>query len=320
MPNTEAFVTQLMIRAAYLLGGVALLAVGWVSRGLVAWFEELGNCIVRLICFPFVTIYEESTKALENRCQRDGPFRNLSKNHPALGTPRSICSALAALVLVGVCFLQAGQNGELTAYVEKMFFATPFGAVVDMLLNKVKLTPALLVSTSCSTLISWLLFTGGGTETSFDKSLLGKIVAFFYHVIFLAAGCIIGMWLAGCWQPLTDWVTALYLNVRDAYTAIKASDGGIVKLLLSGVPLLLLLYLWLIALSLAAREYIATLGHGILTAALMFGILLLAGSFLPQSVQDSAVGNIIGYVFIGLAIIFDECIRSDPEFLDLDNH
>ena len=87
MPNTEAFVTQLMIRAAYLLGGVALLAVGWVSRGLVAWFEELGNCIVRLICFPFVTIYEESTKALENRCQRDGPFRNLSKNHPALGTP-----------------------------------------------------------------------------------------------------------------------------------------------------------------------------------------------------------------------------------------
>ena len=320
MPNSEAFVVQLLLRAAYLLGGGILVVLWWHSRGLVAIFQTLGDGIVHLFCYPFAALYEKITDAVKDRRQTEGPLHRLSEKNPSLGTPRNICSLLFALVLVGICFLQAGRNGELTTYLGELFFATPFGAVVNMLLYKVKLTPAVLVSTSCSTLISWFLFTGGGTEDSFDGSFAGKIIAFFYHVVYLAVGCIIGMWLAGCWQTLADWASVLYLNVRDAYTAVKESDGGITKLVFTGIPLLLLLYIWLIALSVAAREYITTLGHGILTGLLMFGILLLVGGVLPQSVQDSAVGDIIGYCLIGLAIVLGECIRSDPEFLELDRY
>ena len=323
IPGTEGLFAQLILRIASLFFAYALFQLWKIGKVIPAICSMIGNGLVGILCFPFTGLYTKLKETLSARLEPKltrWPLHRLSNAVPVLGSPRVIASALLSLLLITLCYLRVREEGFLGTYGWELFYLTPLGALYNLLVHGVSLTPSVLVSSACSTLIAWLLLTGGEEDDGYGNGEVSEIVvACFYHIIFLVAGCIIGMWLKNFWPTLADWFSNLHVSLKESYAAAKDSGAGTAKLIFTGLPLALLIYAWLIAMVVAIREFVVSIGHGIMAVMLMGVLFLALAGLLPSAWTTGSAGDYIGIALIAMVFLISEYTRATQAFIDLDN-
>ena len=320
--GVDSILGQLLIRGGCLFFAYALFVLWKISKLLPVACSMIGDGIVGILCLPFTGLYTKLKETLSDRLEpklRRWPLHRLSNAVPVLGSPRVIASVLLSLLLITLCYLRVREEGSLDIYGWELFCLTPLGALYNLLVNGVSLTPAVLISSSCSSLIAWLLLTGGEEGGYAYVTFSEMIVAFLYHIIFLVVGCIIGMQLKNFWPLLADWFSSLHVSLKESYTTAKDSGAGIMKLIFTGLPLALLIYVWLIAMVVAIREFVVSIGHGIMAVMLMGALFLAFIVFLPSAWLDGSVGDYIGIALIATVFLVSEYTRATQAFIDPDN-
>ena len=321
--GTDGPMIQLLIRVASLFFAYALFVLWKIGKRIPVACSMIGDGIVGILCLPFTGLYTKLKETLSERLEpklRRWPLHRLSNAVPVLGSPRVIASALLSVLLITLCCLRVREEGSLGIYGWELFYLTPLGALYNLLVNGVSLTPAVLISSSCSSLIAWLLLTGGEEEGGYAYVKFSEIVvACLYHIIFLIVGCIIGMWLKNLWPILANRFSSLHISLKESYTAVKASDAGIMKLIITGFPLALLIYGWLIAMVVAIREFVVSIGHGIMAVMLMGALFLALIAVLPSAWLNGSMGDYFGIALIAMVFLISEYTRATQVFVDPDD-
>ena len=149
--GVDSILGQLLIRGGCLFFAYALFVLWKISKLLPVACSMIGDGIVGILCLPFTGLYTKLKETLSDRLEpklRRWPLHRLSNAVPVLGSPRVIASALLSLLLITLCYLRVREEGSLGTYGWELFYLTPLGALYNLLVHGVSLTPSVLVSSA----------------------------------------------------------------------------------------------------------------------------------------------------------------------------
>lgn len=264
------------------------------------WFVVEGICslldnLVKLLLEPFKALWRKikGNLGIAEGGYSDNTFIRFTNEETLFGTGKSIYILLGSIVFLGIVILVSWSRGNLEHFVTDTLSTFPLFFIFDLINGDVAFTLDAFVSTGiCAMLIS-VIFGACMKDYDRDRSIFRWIVSVVYYIFTAPAACYLGFLLSGVWEWLTKAGISLYGTLKSIFSASGTSFVGILTTVGCGIALLLLLYIGIILIMVALKEYIETFGYGAIGFVIFIVIMLLCVIIGSNEFVNGPVGQVI---------------------------
>ena len=267
---------------------------------------------IKKISYPFKVLtypVKKVTQYIEDFLLID-PFPRLSRRHPVLGSARGMRFILLSIIAMVVLVIVYACNNNLAfLFTESSLFMLPFFFVVRLISREITFSVVGLISTGVSGMIIGLFFKLCLDGYEHDGSILHRIVSIVYYTITTFMASYLGFILSGVW----DWFAKTGINffniLKDMILGSDWSFLGVLKFLGCALVLSIIIYVGIILLSVALKEYVESFCYGFIGFVIVFLFELICNVVFQMDVWDGTLRLIIEYTVFFACILIPDYIR-----------
>ena len=251
--------------------------------------------------------------------RRRGAIARFADRHPSLGTATSIRFFLFSFVFLCVATTVSVLTDKFKNAFDSMMSMFPFVFIFDVFSGEANFSIVGLISTGISAMLIGAFFNYCMNGYSRKGHFLRWLVSIIYYIITTLLACSLGLILSNVWEWFGVKGVALFNVFKNAISNSGMSFGGVLTVIGSVLGLLAILYIGIILMLIAVREYIETFCYGILGVALFFVVGILCLVIGSQEFINGPWGNAIMTATLLICIFAFDFIRVNKgELLDVD--
>lgn len=304
---------------ACVVGIYYLVIYGCFFWGIAESICKFFEICIGFITYPFKGIKDFVTKKKEQYTYSGDAISRFADRHPNLGTERSIKFFIVAVIFLIVVFTVKILQGNFEDFLENLFRAYPLIYVVDTFGGSHPLTIVGVISTGISALFMSAFFSYCVGNFERKGYFLRWIVSIPYYIVTTLLGCYFGMVLSNLWEWAANAGIDLFNILANAFKADSKTLLGILIIVGSFIALVVLLYVGLILLLTALKEYLEIFIYGLIGLLILAVCAILMLIWGGQEFINSSVGNgILTTVLIIALFVVDFMRVNKGELLGTD--
>ncbi len=298
------------------------------------WYIIEGVCLIlqtitKVLLYPFKELYKRISKkfysnsALDrgltsvNRRVENGLISRFADRHPLCGTAKSIRFVLVSLVFIAAVMTVSIATGN-SKIVEESIYMFPFFFIVQLLSRSVVFSFAGLLAVGFSAMMISAFFKFCMGEYEREGSFIRWLISVIYYVITTVVSCFLGYLLSGVWEWVVNKGVSLFVFIKTAISTSNDTLIAPIKIVGCAVALLLLIYIAVILISIALKEYFETFCYGGMGVLLFAVVTVLCLIFGGSEFINTGAGKTILIVTFLLGIFGFDFIRvSKEEILEI---
>lgn len=285
-----------------------LLAVSEIGVPLV-------GAAIEKIAYPLGAVIYPLKKVggfLENMLLLD-PFDKLSRRRPFLGSARAIRFFCLSLILICVLIVIYACNGNIVALFRDTFYMMPFFFILQLFNHEVPFTIIGLISAGVSGMIIGAFFNLCMGDYRFNKSIKHRLISLIYYTVTTFVACYLGFILSNVWDWFGKTGVKLFTIFKDFLIASNWTFAGVLKFLGCALILLIILYIGIVLLFIAIKEYLSTFCYGFMGFAVFLAFVIICMILLPKEARQHTVYVVIEYIMAFACVLIPDYIRVSSE-------
>lgn len=255
---------------------------------------------------PFIAVYNflaGCVQKAEGLFVKD-PIGKFAFNHPNLGSKNAIITFMFSGIIITVMTVINVVNDNFSDYLMELFSMFPLFFVISLINGKISFSLAALISTGVSSALIGVLF-GNCMEgyKPYGFFNLRRLVSVGYYLVTAIAACELGLILSNLWDWLANVGILAYQSAIGAIGGAEGTIGGLFTLLGCFLAILALLYVAVLLIGVAVKEYIDNFTYGIVGFLVFFGSIFLLQEGIDQGILSQNLTEWI-MLFVLLACVF----------------
>lgn len=296
---------------------VQYVQVFWQIAEAVCKFIEYG---IQFITYPFNDIKEWIKEQNKKHLYSGDAIGRFADRHPTIGTERSIKFFIVAVIYLIIVFTVRILNADMGDFIQNLFDAYPLIYVIKTFAGDNSFTVVGAISTGISALLMSAFFTFCMGDFKRKGHFLRWLISIPYYIVTTLLGCYFGMVLSNVW----NWMANIGVNLFNSFKAALNADSktllGILIIVGSFIAMVLLLYVGLILLLTALKEYMDVFIYGLIGLLFIIVCVLLMFIWGGQDFITTATGNTILTISSILAFFATDFMRVNKgELLGTDS-
>lgn len=300
---------------ACVVGLYYLVIYGHVFWKLAEYLCKFIEYVIQFITYPFKDIKEWIKEQNKKHLYSGDAIGRFADRHPTLGTERSIKFFIVALIYLIIVFTVKILKGDMEDFIQNLFDAYPLIYVITTFAGDNSFTVVNIISTGISALLMSAFFAFCMGDFKREGYFLRWLVSIPYYIVTTLLGCYFGMVLSNVWE----WAANIGVNLFNSFTAALNADSktllGILITVGSFIALVLLLYIGLVLLLTAIREYLEVFIYGLMGLLFIIVCVLLMFIWGGQDFITTATGNTILTISSILAFFATDFMRVNKDEL-----
>ncbi len=277
--------------------------------------------VVKLVTYPFKFIknfVEEKRSSLElSLCNT--PLARFVDRHPTLGTPSSIRFLILGIIFIIIMLIISMLNNSVENLIEDSLNMYPFFFIVQLISNQASFSFVGLISAGFSAMLIGAFFNFCMGDYERKGSFLRWLVAIGYYIVTTTVACYLGLLLSNVWEWFGNTGVWLFNSLKDIISGSGNGFFDIFIVLGCLIALIIVVYIGIILILVAVKEYVETFCYGAMGAILFAVVLLLCFVFGSQEFINSTWGQVICIATLFISIFVLDFIRVNKvEILGLD--
>lgn len=255
---------------------------------------------------PFIAVYNflaGCVQKTEGLFVKD-PIGKFAFNHPNLGSKSAIITFMFSGIIITVMTVINVVNNNFSDYLMELFSMFPVFFVISLINGNISFSLAALISTGVSSALIGVLF-GNCMEgyKPYGFFNLRRLVSVGYYLVTAIAACELGLILSNLWDWLANVGISAYQSAIGAIGGAEGTIGGLFTMLGCFLAILALLYVAVLLIGVAVKEYIDNFTYGIVGFLVFFGSIFLLQEGIDQGILSQNLAEWI-MLFVLLACVF----------------
>lgn len=277
------------------------LASEWVCSKLKKLIHKIG--------YPFGVLWRFiTTRKASQSLLSGGTIEHFARRHPVLGTAKSIRFFIVAIIFIAVMIIISLFRGNFSDLVADTFSMFPFAFALQIINGDAAFSLVGAINTGFSAMLMAAFFQlcmGNYERIGYENWL----VSVGYYVVTTITGCLLGLLLCGMWDWGATTGFALFDTLKEILLGTDASFIGIVKAVGCAIALIMLVYIGILLLLVAVREYIEAFCYGALGFVLVVVVALLLNFVISTEFLNGTWGQIIVFATLFVSVLCLDYIR-----------
>lgn len=276
---------------------------------------EFIKSITEFVSAPFVSLWNLIKKKLSSfkPVLKQDIITRFAERHPILGSATSIKLFILSSIFLATLIIIYAVKGIFGDFLTQTMSMLPFFFILGIINGDFQFSFVGLISVGVSSMLIGAFFNLCIGNYSRKGSFVRWLVSIGYYIVTTFTACYIGFALSSVWDFVASKGVALFGVIKGILTSSSWTFVGTLKIISSALVLLAILYIGIILVTIAIKEYIESLCYGGLGAILFFMTILVLWAIFSQDFLNGPIGQFITFTTLFAAVFIFDFIRVNKD-------